>query len=263
MSLQQIRDYFKHVGPTGLTLRGVEEMVKRSRRRFASLPGINNLHRQASITELRSLQAEEEGIQDIIHTTRSYRGYGLYRGIEPQQIMPEFARLLDLVNEHEPSNIVEIGTAEGGTFYCWNRLESTKYAISIDLPGGIHGGGYPEQRVPFYDAFSANVDSSFIRGDSQSVKTKLQVEHEFGDEIDFLWIDGDHRYEGVKRDFELYSELVAEDGIIALHDIVEHPYHQDCEVDEFWSEVSSEYESREIVADSDWQTWGGIGVIWP
>jgi len=44
-----------------------------------------------------------------------------------------------------------------------------------------------------------------------------------GEPLDFLFIDGDHTYEGVKRDFEMYSPLVRNGGIIAFHDIVKHP----------------------------------------
>jgi predicted O-methyltransferase YrrM len=36
--------------------------------------------------------------------------------------------------------------------------------------------------------------------------------------IDVLFIDGDHSYEGVKKDFELYSTLMSEKGIIIIHD---------------------------------------------
>ena len=40
--------------------------------------------------------------------------------------------------------------------------------------------------------------------------------------IDFLFIDGDHTYEGVKRDFEMCSLLVRKGGIIAFLDTVPH-----------------------------------------
>ena len=36
--------------------------------------------------------------------------------------------------------------------------------------------------------------------------------------IDYLHIDADHTYEGVKKDFELYSSLLNENGIISIHD---------------------------------------------
>ncbi len=37
-------------------------------------------------------------------------------------------------------------------------------------------------------------------------------------QIDYLHIDADHHYEGVKLDWDLYSTLVPDDGIITLHD---------------------------------------------
>src|SRR2546425_7840049 len=36
--------------------------------------------------------------------------------------------------------------------------------------------------------------------------------------VDFIFIDGDHSYEGLQGDWEAWSPLVAPQGIIALHD---------------------------------------------
>ena len=36
--------------------------------------------------------------------------------------------------------------------------------------------------------------------------------------IDYLHIDGDHHYEGVRLDFDLFAPLVHDDGVITLHD---------------------------------------------
>jgi len=44
--------------------------------------------------------------------------------------------------------------------------------------------------------------------------------------IDFLFIDADHSYEGVKADFEAWSPKVKEDGIIAFHDSNFEPVKQ-------------------------------------
>jgi predicted O-methyltransferase YrrM len=43
--------------------------------------------------------------------------------------------------------------------------------------------------------------------------------------IDFIFIDGDHSYEGLRADWEAWSPLVAPDGIIALHDSCPSPTH--------------------------------------
>ena len=40
--------------------------------------------------------------------------------------------------------------------------------------------------------------------------------------IRFLWIDGDHSHEGVKGDFDLFSPLLADGAIVALHDCFKH-----------------------------------------
>ena len=42
--------------------------------------------------------------------------------------------------------------------------------------------------------------------------------------IDYLHIDGDHSYEGVKKDFELYSTIMSENAIITIHD-TDQLYH--------------------------------------
>lgn len=39
-----------------------------------------------------------------------------------------------------------------------------------------------------------------------------------GIEIDYLHIDADHSYEGVKKDFEMYSKLLSPHGLISIHD---------------------------------------------
>ena len=42
--------------------------------------------------------------------------------------------------------------------------------------------------------------------------------------IDYLHIDGDHSYEGVKKDFDLYSTIMSDNGIITIHD-TDEIYH--------------------------------------
>jgi len=38
--------------------------------------------------------------------------------------------------------------------------------------------------------------------------------------VDFLFIDGDHSYEGIKGDWDAWSNHIEKDGIIALHDSI-------------------------------------------
>lgn len=42
----------------------------------------------------------------------------------------------------------------------------------------------------------------------------------FSGKIRFLWVDGDHSYEGVKRDIELFTPFLADYAIVAMHDVL-------------------------------------------
>ena len=56
----------------------------------------------------------------------------------------------------------------------------------------------------------------FIKDTSESAYYNFCVPQDI--KIDLLFIDGDHSYEGVKLDFELYSKLLSPKGVIILHD---------------------------------------------
>lgn len=53
--------------------------------------------------------------------------------------------------------------------------------------------------------------------------------------IDYLHIDADHHYEGVKKDWDLYHTLVPAEGVISLHDTVN--YREPCGVPALIDEI--------------------------
>lgn len=179
----------------------------------------------------------------------------------------ELARLARLVHELQAETVLEIGTALGGTFYCWIHVaRPDALLVSVDLPHGSYRSttgdptktpdilrelAKPEQRV------------KFIREDSHLPET-LDATREAleGRPVDYLFIDGDHSYEGVKADFEMYSPLVREGGLIAFHDIVTHAGWQECYVEPFWRETKPAYEEHwELVDASHEPQQMGIGVL--
>ncbi len=197
--------------------------------------------------------------------SRKLAEYAVFRGA--CQKMDELSRLIAQLRRRKLRVVVEIGTAKGGTFWLWCQL-ATRDAIivSIDLPGGEFGGGYSTKDMRRFRGYGiAEQSLHFIRRDSHKEDTKALLCRKLGGRsIDFLMIDGDHRYRGVKRDFQLYAPLVRENGLIALHDILPHPKVPQCKVDRFWREIRDRFPYREFIEEDDdrgWGPWGGIGLI--
>jgi cephalosporin hydroxylase len=183
--------------------------------------------------------------------------------IAPMQIRAEIETLLELLVADPPRVILELGTARGGTLFLLSRVaKDDATLVSVDIPGGAFGGGYPPARAPLLASFAREQQSiQLIRGDSHSDETVGRVERALGTEqVDFLLIDGDHSGEGVRRDFAMYSPFVRQGGWIALHDIV--PGWPDLVggVPEFWGELKATRTVRELV--QDWSQGAyGIGLI--
>lgn len=83
-----------------------------------------------------------------------------------------------------------------------------------------------------------------------------------GRQVDFLMIDGDHSYEGVRQDFEMYHALVRNGGLIAFHDVAINPDVPEYGVAKFWQELKKYHRTHEFI---DPETLGkagmGIGVV--
>jgi predicted O-methyltransferase YrrM len=183
--------------------------------------------------------------------------------IEPLQNRSEIFPFATLLQQRKPRVVVEIGTANGGTLFVWCAVaDPNAVIISIDLPGGIHGGGYPRWKSFIYRKFAKPKQTlHLLRVDSHlsSTRDRLKAILPPGG-IDFLFIDGDHTYEGVKKDFELYSPLVRRGGIVAFHDICLHPPEQKCDVDKLWLEIKTKYKTWEFIENPK-QDLFGIGVL--
>ena len=123
----------------------------------------------------------------------------------------------------------------------------------MDLPGRI-----PYIKRRFYRSFNNDVNIIFIEGNSHDSQTINELENVLRDEkIDFLFIDGDHSYIGVKEDFHKYKRFIAKGGIIALHDIKSIQFG----VRKFWDEIKEHYEYTEIVAPEP-ENPPGIGLLY-
>jgi len=170
------------------------------------------------------------------------------------QVPEEITAFCEFLQTRQPRNMLEIGSESGGTFYLWCRLVRG-LKISLDLPNGASGSWRntdPEvlsARNKKMMSWAPNV--RLITGDSHTETAKAQVAAMLdGELLDFLFIDGDHSYEGVKQDYEMYREFVAPGGLIAFHDI------QHLGPKELWAELGGN--KREFNRGLH---WAGIGVL--
>jgi predicted O-methyltransferase YrrM len=169
--------------------------------------------------------------------------------------------LIERVRRLAPSVILEIGTAGGGSLVLLcSAAPSNATLISVDLPRCL--GGYHWTKVPLYRSFARRQQKlHLVRGDSHADATFGEVcLHLRNRPVDFLLIDGDHRYEGARRDFQLYSPLVRPGGVIAFHDIRPH-FRPDIKVDLLWHELRSHYRHEELIADANSNGYG-IGLLY-
>ena len=221
-------------------------------------------HFAASVAEFQALLPKDISSENLWNLTRTYRGKGWFRDLSAFQVKAEYCQLVDFVARQQPRVILEIGTAKGGTLVAWSRI-ATELAISIDMFGGVGGGGYPKAKARLFHQFAVDrpgVEIVLLRHDSHALETRERVKEILaGRTIDFLFIDGDHTYDGVSRDFELWSGLVTSGGHVALHDILPPPEGSDCGVDRLWAELKPKYpEHFELIEDPQ-QDWNGVGIL--
>lgn len=116
-------------------------------------------------------------------------------------------------------NYVEIGCYAGGSA-CLMLQRDNVNVYSIDL-------GYPfSKEIVLQNIEKFNVKKNnfnYILGNSHSQDT-LEKLKKYITEIDILFIDGDHSFEGVVKDFTLYQDMVISGGFIVFDDYNDHEH---------------------------------------
>jgi predicted O-methyltransferase YrrM len=180
-----------------------------------------------------------------------------------KQVYDELCAFEVFLREYRPNNILEIGTYTGGTFWLMCQY-STGYKVSID----IVPPEYKEQRQQ-QRKFSDNV--ILIDSSSQNPETvNTVIQQTRYSRFDLIFIDGDHTFDKVMEDFNIYSKLLSERGVVVFHDInPDHANKNEYGVRQVWEgligkkiEIISKGRDPKINKGYSANT-GGIGIWKP
>jgi predicted O-methyltransferase YrrM len=124
--------------------------------------------------------------------------------------------LVALVRHCRAATILEFGIQEGGTArILLDHCASIRHYVGIDLPpGGAPGMASQATEIPSVPGAQVIADPRvrLILQDSRTILLRDLPR------ADFIWIDGGHDLETVRRDTELALSLVNHGGCIAWHD---------------------------------------------
>jgi cephalosporin hydroxylase len=179
----------------------------------------------------------------------------LTRDSSSQMSFGERAALEGVLAQVRPQVAIEIGTAEGGNL---RRIAAYSRRVhSIDVDHGPVGGDRPAN-VELHTGSSADVLPSLLATLSRN-----------GEAVDFVLVDGDHSYEGVRRDIELLlgAPCLAR-SVILVHDtmnpevragvesvsIADHPTVVYYELDFVTGYVYRKGVARDMA-------WGGLALV--
>ena len=126
---------------------------------------------------------------------------------------PEMHRKLwldQLIKEKDFKLGAELGVHEGVThMYLLDRNPSLTM-IGVDL--------YQGKQAKYWDAISPKLMSAGVRSRFYKENTVTAAKNVTDDEIDFVFIDADHTYKGVKADILAWMPKVRKGGYITGHD---------------------------------------------
>jgi predicted O-methyltransferase YrrM len=127
------------------------------------------------------------------------------------------AYIFGLIRRTKPRKVIEIGRYKGGsTLLIAAAMNGDGQFWSIDigeketrLSDGKGSRPYDAQTADACNRFGLNVH--MIIGDSRTIEIDTG-------RVDLVFIDGDHRYEGVKSDFERFGRRIREGGSVLFDD---------------------------------------------
>ncbi len=147
-----------------------------------------------------------------------------------------------LIETHRPRVLVELGTQNGFSYFCFcqqiRRMGLKTHATAVDTwQGDEHAGYYNESVFEQFRRYHDLTYGNFSRFIRSTFDDALK---QFSDgSIDLLHVDGRHRYEDVRHDYEMWKPKLSPRAIVLFHDtqVTERGFG----VFKFWEEISRQF----------------------
>lgn len=141
----------------------------------------------------------------------------IIKNMEGKSFHNHFHILYDIIDSLNKDNVIylEIGSYCGGSasLVSTNKKVSKVYSVDIGRPYTLK-----EFSIRNVNKFKhSNCVYEYFHGSSQSNDIISRVKSTVS-EVDVLFIDGDHSYEAVIKDFNNYKDLVCKGGFIIFDD---------------------------------------------
>jgi predicted O-methyltransferase YrrM len=176
-----------------------------------------------------------------------------------QQVDKEFLPLLDEYKRLTPKkNVLEIGAYNGGTYWFWLKYaEHESNIVLIDNSITYDRSKQWSEWIRIDENKDKNISLTTLNMNSDDGRVFDTLR---GITFDFIFVDGGHSYEIVKKDYENFYPMLRNNGIISFHDIHNAGYPA-FGVKKLWEEIKRVGKGyRELITMKE--EVGGIGLIY-
>ncbi|HZQ82802.1 MAG TPA: class I SAM-dependent methyltransferase [Gaiellaceae bacterium] len=198
-------------------------MLKDLVRRLGRTPvGKNLIHaavlRDPSTMRFRNVEqwpADVRGFEDLAFMFSSNQ---LNHGVASLQF-DEAALLFRLARDAQSGPFAEIGRFKGGSTIVFaaalpDGVELWSYDLHVALRADMPGAELDEELRTALERYGLAGKVHLVVADSRTVEPPSR-------ELELLFVDGDHSYEGAKADFERWGAFVRAGGHLLFHDAVD------------------------------------------